>query len=169
MFEIYKMVYMNKNNKAKLRILNKIFVKNNVNKSKLVINNKKKYIKEFIPTNDIISNVLKIKMIISRDISNGNYMFKDCESLLFLSFYNNFEDVEIINEYEVLDKNQIIFENSGTTIYNNHSFYQDVEKYNIESEISKKEENNSSLTTILNMNDNLTYFHNKFISIREIF
>ena len=82
-----------------MRILGQYFVKNNRNKGKLVINNKKVQLKEFIPLNDIKDDYLIIKMVLNKYISNLSYMFKDCETLLQLSIYKNFQNIEYKNIY----------------------------------------------------------------------
>ena len=61
--EIYKMEYSIRNKTNKLRVIGENFMKNNKNKGKLIINNKK------VPLYDIISfdykEQTKIKLIIS--------------------------------------------------------------------------------------------------------
>ena len=95
-YEIYKMTYQIKNSSNGLRILGNDFATNNGNKGKLIINNKKYYLKDFILVNEIIVN--KIKMILDINIYNKGSMFKNCESLISLS------KILINNEQELLDK-----------------------------------------------------------------
>ena len=68
--------------KSKLRILGEIFCRNNKNKGKLIINNKKSEIKEFINIENINKEQIKIKMLLNNNLYNKSYMFKDCETLL---------------------------------------------------------------------------------------
>ena len=51
-----------------IKILGKDFVKNNKNKGKLIINNKKYKLKEFINSNEIKNDIIKIYMILSKEI-----------------------------------------------------------------------------------------------------
>ena len=81
--EEYKMVYKTKNDEIliyelnlinkklykeiksdNIRILGKDFVKNNKNKGKLIINNKKYKLKEFININEIKNDITKTKYYI---------------------------------------------------------------------------------------------------------
>ena len=66
----------------KLYLLGKDFVKNNKNKGKIIFKNKKHPLKEFLPVNEFRSRVIKVKMILNKNIYNKSYMFKDCKSLL---------------------------------------------------------------------------------------
>ena len=86
--EIYKMIYDIENNIDDIRILGNTFIKNNKNKGKLIINNKKQSIKEFISINFIKANKFKIKILLIKNILNKSYFFKDCKSLLEISISN---------------------------------------------------------------------------------
>ena len=87
-------------NKDEIRILGGEFVRSNLNKGKLVINNKKYNLKEYINIKNVNKDNLKIKMVLNKNIYNKSYMFKDCEMLfeLEISTNNKSEDVEIIQE-----------------------------------------------------------------------
>ena len=92
--------------KENLRIFGFDFVKNNKNKIKLIINNKKSYLKEFIKINDINGNYIKINMIISKGPFNGMYMFKNCKALesYFINDikeYLYYEDIHGFNKFEI--------------------------------------------------------------------
>ena len=93
--EIYKMIYKKGNNTKNLRILGEVFMKNNRNKISLIYKNKKINIEDISSTNE---KIIKIKMILSKDIKNKSCMFKNCESLEQLSRleidYNIEDDVE---------------------------------------------------------------------------
>ena len=65
-----------------LNILGKAFVKNNRNKAKLIINNKKYYLKEYIKLNNLEKSKIKIDILMSQDICNISYMFNNIELLL---------------------------------------------------------------------------------------
>ena len=73
------MSYRTEDNSSELRILGDYFVKNNKNKGKLIINNKKCSIKDIVLFKNINKN--KIYMILGKNIYNKSCMFKNCESL----------------------------------------------------------------------------------------
>ena len=56
-------------------------MKNNKNKGKLFINNKKNKLKEFINSNEIKNDIIKINMILSKDLSNISHLFDNCAKL----------------------------------------------------------------------------------------
>ena len=85
----------------KLYLLGKDFVKNNKNKGKIIFKNKKHPLKEFLPVNEFRSRVIKVKMILNKNIYNKSYMFKDCKSLLHFSANDNYEKIE---------KNELLYE-----------------------------------------------------------
>ena len=69
-----------------MRILGNDFVKNNKNKGKLIINNKKNKLKEFINSNTIKNDIIKINMILIKELSNISHIFHGCEKLKEFSF-----------------------------------------------------------------------------------
>ena len=137
--EIYKMKYNASKNTETLRILGETFVKNNENKGKIIINNKKEIIKDFVPINSLKQG--KIKMILSKNIYNISCLFKDCELLESFSLVNqqnikdnindrdNFQiiDNENINLYNIIDNNM-----SESLFDNDSDYYSDI------SEITQK-------------------------------
>ena len=105
--KIYKMVYKKNVNIPRGSILNKkvrkeiisdniriighSFFENNINKVKLIINNKKIYLKELIDMKNYKDNKIKINMIISDQLYNRSYMFENCVNLIEFSIrYFNF-------------------------------------------------------------------------------
>ena len=101
-FERYKMIYKRKyksphttktdfilgidesNDKEKsynIRILGNEFVKNNKNKGKLIINNKKYNLKESINSKEIKDSIVKINMILIKELSNFSHLFENCKEL----------------------------------------------------------------------------------------
>ena len=70
------------------RILGHDFVKNNKNKAKLVKNNKKCELKEFINGKEFNDEQMKVKMILNKKLLNMSYLFQDCYELMGLSFDN---------------------------------------------------------------------------------
>ena len=93
-WERYTMIYNPKISTNELRILGKEFVKNNGNKGKLIINNKKYNLLEFNPINNFNADKLKINMVSSQNIFNRSYMFMKCKSLIELSIYVSYKDIE---------------------------------------------------------------------------
>ena len=77
--EKYKMIYKIENKSNNLRILGDDFVKNNINKGKLIINNKKFSLKSIISINEM--KKCKIEIILVKNIYNKSCMFKNCETL----------------------------------------------------------------------------------------
>ena len=110
-WERYTMIYNPKISFNDLRILGKIFVKNNANKGRLIINNKKYNLLEFNPINNFNEDNLKISMILTQNIFNRSYMFMKCKSLIEFSIYDSYKLIEtdsnntfIEPEYFLLDK-----------------------------------------------------------------
>ena len=100
----YKMIYkknfnkpvgITQNKKVKeeiigdnIRIIGHSFFENNINKVKLIINNKKIYLKELIDMKNYKDNKIKINMIISDQLYNRSYMFENCVNLIEFSIQN---------------------------------------------------------------------------------
>ena len=113
-WEKYTMIYNPKISFNDLRILGKIFVKNNANKGRLIINNKKYNLLEFNPINNFNEDNLKISMILSQNIFNRSYMFNESKSLIKFDICDSYKDMENIEdnpndtfiepEYFLLDK-----------------------------------------------------------------
>ena len=89
------------------------FCRNNKNKGKLIINNKKSEIKEFINIENINKEQIKIKMLLNNNLYNKSYMFKDCKTLLELKINNNLEYIE---DDENFDSNNFELENNENNI-----------------------------------------------------
>ena len=137
--ERYKMIYATKNDKDlfyqmkydfdyeedikyeilddNVRILGYDFVKNNKNKAKLIINNKKCELKEFINGEEIIDDKIKVNMILSKQLTNLSYMFQNCYKLLEFSLTDNTTNIdnEETEEFKVfvanIDFNEDICDN----------------------------------------------------------
>ena len=94
------------NNKI-IRVLGEEFIRNNRNKCKFIINNKKCNLIEFIDTSNIKEDEIKIKLLFKDNISNKSYMFEDCESLIKFSVNQsqkiNFEIISELNEEKDID------------------------------------------------------------------
>ena len=171
--ELYKMRYKLENGTVNLRILGKDFEKNNRNKGKLIINNKKYPIESVIQINNINQNY--IKMVIFRNIYNKSCMFKNCElleSINIFSFDNNEKEIQYKEKIYDNKYNYKIIETQENGNSINHQDYSD-DSYpfpgNIEKETSSDKilkENRESLkdSTILYWNnDNLKYYEIIFI------
>ena len=67
-YDCHTIFYININNKnkEKLGILGEYFCRNNKNKGKLIINNKKFELKEFINIDNIYKGQIKIKMLLNK-------------------------------------------------------------------------------------------------------
>ena len=96
-FELYKLLYEIKKDDVNIRILGKEFVKANKNKGKIVYKNKIYPLLGLFQLLYNIKGTLKIKMIISKNIHNKSFMFKDCYSLTHIKFHN-----EIYNRKDIL-------------------------------------------------------------------
>ena len=175
--EIYKMLYKKENdNNYNLRILGNIFVKNNKIKGKLIINNKKEAIKEFINTQYINTDKIKIKILLSKIIYNKSYFFKDCKALLELSMPDNEKNLQkkssniirIRHKDEKEDENFFDLYASGDR---NSNFYDDLENYpyNNISEISNTEKK-SGISTINYWRNYLQFYLSEYhFNFNEMF
>ena len=88
-----------------LNILGKDFVKNNRNKTKLIIENKKYYLKEYIKLNNFKKTILKINILLNKDICNISYMFNNIESLLEFLMKINTGNKEINYDFSEKEEN----------------------------------------------------------------
>ena len=73
---------------GKIQILGKEFVRNNANKGKLIINNRKSCLKSYIDIKNSKKAILKLKMIFYENSYNKSNMFKNCVSLKQLELYS---------------------------------------------------------------------------------
>ena len=160
-WEKYTMIYNPKISFNDLWILGKIFVKNNANKGRLIINNKKYNLLEFNPINSFNEDKLKISMILNQNISNRSYMFKECKSLIKLSIHDNYKDKEKVEnnpndsfiepDYFLIDQ---YFANAINTISSEKN--SENETYSYYSVISEKKDMKQDKSSILNLASNLT-------------
>ena len=75
--ELYKMTYKIEETENNLGIIGEDFVRNNKNKGKLIIENKKYPLKAHFLIKEIKTK--KIRMILIKNIYNKSWMFKNCE------------------------------------------------------------------------------------------
>ena len=89
------------------RVLGQEFIRNNKNKGKFIIKNKKYDLIEFIDTTNIEEDKIKIKLVLKDNIYDKSCMFKDCESLIKFSINtdvnNNFERITELSEDKFID------------------------------------------------------------------
>ena len=137
--ERFLMIYKYYKNEE-IKILGKDFVKNNKNKGKLIINNKKSKLKEFIHIDKNIKsnknkkilskqqNNLKIYMLLNEEVSNASYMFDDCRLLIQFSYYckEESDNYEQFLEYE--DYENLIDYNIDPENYNEHPLYMNLKE-----------------------------------------
>ena len=148
--DCHTMLYKTENIKGNLRILGEYFCRNNKNKGRLIINNKKYYLKEFIEIKNMKEKRIKIKMLINKNLYDKSYMFNDCKSLLELTINDNLEYIKNYENSEEIDflfkKNEydIISEEGGEIIYENQ----------------KNNESNEFDSDYLGMEDNNTFYEN---------
>ena len=154
-----------------LRILGESFVKNNRNKGRLIINNKKNYLKEFIKIIDLEKSEIKIIILLNINISSTSCMFKDCKSLLELSNYDNMEKQNLIyhNIQQIVEnKNKLEYEHDKS---DENTFYmfknlEDDNHYET-SEIAKIEVS-SDLATISNLRKKLSNLEIDYFLSKEM-
>ena len=84
-----------------LKILGDHFIINNKNKAKLIINNRKSNLSEFIEIINLYEEEIKLKMVLNKNIYNKSYMFKDCKNLFELSIKNI---PEYLNNNDIKDE-----------------------------------------------------------------
>ena len=140
----YKIGKRGRNNNN-LNILGKDFVKNNINKGKLIIENKKYYLKEYIKLNNynFKKSEIKIDILLSQDICNISYMFNNIESLSEFSKKNSTENKEINYDFSEIENKD------GGLEYN----------------INKKDENKGTIYESLG--DNIFYYEYSEIPKKE--
>jgi len=197
--EIYNLIYKLDKYEKNLKILGEDFLKNNKNKGCFIIFNKKYYLRQIMPIKNIRNlefdkkfilnekiidesfwkndDEFKIKLILNRNIYNKSYMFKDCETLLQVSYKDSkFNEIiddenylnELINKGNKLDKEN---ENNNTyfdsPIYYNN-FYEKREELNLSS-IMEGSNFNKENSEILYFDKNLSLYKNNNSNIRGMF
>ena len=158
--EIYEMIYKIKKTEDNLRILGENFVKNNENKGNIIINNKKERIKGVIPMNYLKQS--KIKMVLTKNIYNLSYIFKDCELLESLSYKDIQSIKDNIDDMQIIDNENInLFNNMNISINETDSNI-NTDYFSI-SQITKKEEKTN--IEFLYLKNSLKRHINYFINI----
>ena len=147
-----------------IRIFGYDFMKNNQNKAKLIINNQKSKLKEFIKGEQIKDDKLKINMILSKDLSNFSHLFQNCTKLIKISNKDNI--ISLDNELADFEENDKYY------IYDNEDNDDNYFYYSEHSDYSEIEENNfSSLSQILypKLTNILQLNSNKISNMNEMF
>ena len=178
-YEVRKII--KKENKSyNIKILDNIFVKNNKNKGKLIINNKKYKLKEFININEIKNNIIKINMILSKELSNISHLFDNCYKLKEFFFCDDTIFIEhngphLLEEYNDYD-NDIYFDfNDNSPDNSEHNLYKNIKTDDIYSNCSKiitktKIEEKYNNSTINDIRDKIIiYQHNYYYDMRYMF
>ena len=86
------------NNQTKIRLFGEIFIKNNINKCSVLINNELKKIEdcEFYELEDL-DKALNITLLKEDEINDMSYMFNDCEVLHFISEGSKWSTNNVVN------------------------------------------------------------------------
>ena len=149
-------------------------MKNNKNKAKLIINNKKYSLKEFVNNKEFTDDKMKINMILSKDMSDMSHMFKNCVKLSEILIYDdiiNIDDKEFYIFEQFFIYNIDYNKDSNEYIYNN--FYNDNDNiYSNCSEITKREERDTNHynSTISDIKNNIIiYQYNYYSNMSEMF
>ena len=178
MFDTSRFIKFKKEEKVEdynLNILGYEFVKNNKNKAKLIIKNKKSPLMEFIKINENENNKIKISMVLSKDISNGSCMFKNCENLVKLSF--NFDRKIIQNDElylptKIEENENIIYSYYTNSDDNEFSSYSNFKSNNIlskDSELISTEKDEYYDNFMFFLNNKLMNKQNIFSNLNRIF
>ena len=166
--EIYKLKYkIFENYINNLRILGDDFVKNNRNKAKLIINNKKYLPESLISINNI--KKLKIKLILNKNIYNKSCMFKNCDLLESISKLTTFD---YINYFEENENNQIIKSYNGLSKYMTYLNTTENPFYKVDSEFSEicnKEKEDFGDEVLIYMDTTLKISKNNYSILSEMF
>ena len=130
----YIMTYKIKKQNIYLRIINHNFIKYNKYKAKLIIDNRRYDLNEYIPTFGFKEgDTIKIKMILLENILNKKFMFANCESLLELSYYKRFKEnrtTKLNEEINIIDNKEEINNKIDINKYNKLNDSTLNEKYN---------------------------------------
>ena len=170
--EIYKMKYKTEEDNENIRILGENFIRNNKNKVKLIIDNKRYKLKDIITIWNFGKDILKTKLISYNNSYNKSYMFKDCTSLLEFSI----DDFEYLENQEKFDNEQFFESNEKENLNDENndfdeenSFYNNLVNTFIPSEITKINEERTGISEILNYNNKLMNLKFNSIILHGIF
>jgi len=166
----------------KKRILGEYFCRNNKNKGKLIINNRKSDLQEFIDIENNNEKQAKIKMILSKNIYNKSCMFKDCISLFELTINDNLEylknnqNLETNNFESEKNENNFKYEKDEDKVLDKEGYNKSYEFYGDDCGINEDnnkiyQDNIISDSEINNMKDSLKLYEFKynFLNLKYIF
>ena len=97
-----------------IRILGDDFVKNNLNKAKLIINNKKNKLKGIINGIKTKDGKIKINILLNNKLVNFSHMFENSILLKEISFYNKDKSNILDGEYSKAGFNSLPPKNSNS-------------------------------------------------------
>ena len=158
-----------------IKILGHDFVKNNNNKAKLIINNKRFKLKEFINGKEFKDNKIKINMILSKGLSNVSHVFENCTKLIEFSIYDDIINIDYEEPYYYYD--ECYNYNADYSDDNNYcsqdNFYKDFYNEYMYSNYSEVERNkNKSSSTMNYIKDNIIIYqncNNYYIDVSRMF
>ena len=124
-----------------------MFIKNNRNKGKFIINNKKYSLREFLYIENYNSNKIKIGLILYNHISNKSSMFEECKSLIEFSSHNK-TDIDLKeNDFSSINDNIMSYEYDYSIIYDK-MFYNCINLLHLYDEFQKNYNNIKSMLKI---------------------
>ena len=197
--DIYNITYKLGKNEDNLRILGEDFLKNNKNKGCLIIFNKKyslrsimqikkirkiEFDRKFLLNDKIIDknfyevDEFKIKLILNKNICNNSYMFKDCQTLLEVSYkdslFNEIVNGENYSKESDKKENEVDGENNNSD-FTSTIFYKNFQENNEEldlssiTECSKFYKDKSDHSDILYSYKNLSFGKNNYRNLKGMF
>ena len=172
--EIYKMTFKKRNNANELIILGEEFVKNNMNKGFLIIDNKKKKLNSKYDISNVNFSQKKIKLVLNRNIYNKSCMLKNCESLESFIPFSIEEEINSEDQDENRDKENIEEDELNESFQSDsdeHPMYKNIKiKFSDFSIISQQNEDINSSSTILYFGNELKLMNsNNYTIIKEMF
>ena len=124
--EIYKMTFKKRNNANELIILGEEFVKNNMNKGFLIIDNKKIKLNSKYDISNVNFSQKKIKLVLNRNIYNKSCMLKNCESLESFIPFSIEEEFNSEDQDENRDKENIEEDELNDSDSDENSIYKNI-------------------------------------------
>jgi len=98
---IGKMTYKNSENNTKIAIFNNIFISKNKKRAKIIINNKQYELRENLENQKVFDKLIQIKFF--DYILYSNCMFKDCESLISVTNFQNINTLHLKQIYSLFE------------------------------------------------------------------
>ena len=98
---IGKIIYKNNEINKKIKLFNKIFISNNKERAKIFIKNKQYKLREYLENKKYFIQIIKIKFF--DYIFYLNCMFKYCESLVSLKYFENINTKKLKEFYSLFE------------------------------------------------------------------